>query len=152
MQPDPIQDFVTTLAAAQIGATFNQFRETGGDDASPGAPGIRCANVVQYLLARRRARVVLVAEAAGWRGARYSGLCLCSERQIDESTTPLRRTSMHPRGWCEPSATVVQAAIAPWTLDVVLWNAVPTHPRRGDQQHTNRPPTSAELTQGAVFA
>jgi Uracil DNA glycosylase superfamily len=142
---------VTDLAKAQIGGTFNQYRETGGDDASPLSPRLRRHNLLHYLQERRRARVLLVAEAAGWRGARYSGLCLRSERQIDEATTALRRTSRHPLGWCERSSTVVQSALAPWSGSVLLWNAVPTHPRRDGGDHTNRPPTRQEVEAGAAL-
>jgi len=143
-----LHDLVDALAAARIGVTFNQYRETGGDDATLDAPVIRRRNLLHYLSTRVDAPVVLVAEAAGWRGARYSGLCLYCERQIDEATTPLRRTSTHPRGWVEPSATVVQAAIAPWAGSVLLWNAVPTHPRRDAVDHSNRTPTRADLVEG----
>jgi hypothetical protein len=95
--------------------------------------------------------VVAVAEAAGWRGARYSGLVLLCERQfVDDG--PYRRSSSHPRGWSEPSATIVQSALAAggWTGDVLLWNAVPTHPA-GATAHSNRTPTRAELDAGAGF-
>jgi len=140
---------IDDLAGARIGATFNQYRDTDGDDAGPDAPRVRRENLFHYLEARRGAPVLLLAEAAGWRGARYSGLCLYSERQIDEATTPLRRTSRHPGGWSEPSATIVQRAIAPWADRVVLWNLVPTHPRRDDMPHTNRAPRRDELVEGA---
>jgi hypothetical protein len=144
-----VRRLIEALAGAAIGATFNQYRETDGDDAGPDAPLVRRENLFHYLDARRCAPVLLVAEAAGWRGARYSGLCLYCERQIDESNTPLRRTSRYPRGWSEPSATIVQRAIAPWADRVVLWNLVPTHPRRDAMPHTNRPPRREELVEGA---
>jgi hypothetical protein len=143
-----VRRLIEDLAGAAIGATFNQYRDTDGDDAGPDAPCVRRENLFHYLDARRSAPVLLVAEAAGWRGARYSGLCLYCERQIDESNTPLRRTSRYPRGWSEPSATIVQRAIAPWADRVVLWNLVPTHPRRDAVAHTNRPPVRAELLEG----
>jgi len=146
-----LRAFVHTLAAARIGDTFNQYRETGGDDRGADAPVVRRSNLLHHLLQRIDAPVVLVAEAAGWRGARYSGLCLYCERQIDESSTPQRRTSTHPRGWLEPSATVVQSAIAPWAGSVLLWNAVPTHPRRDSIDNSNRTPTRSELTEGAQW-
>jgi hypothetical protein len=146
-----LRRLIDDLAGAQIGATFNQYRDTDGDDAGPEAPRIRRENLLHYLEARRSAPVLLVAEAAGWRGARYSGLCLYCERQIDESTTPLRRTSRHPGGWSEPSATIVQRAIAPWVDRVVLWNLVPTHPRHDAMPHTNRPPTRAEVSEGELW-
>ena len=124
-----LRRLIGDLADAQIGATFNQYRESDGDDAGPDSPGIRRANLLAYLSARSDAPVLLVAEAAGWRGARYSGLCLFCERQFSDAEPELRRSSRHPHGWSEPSATVVQAAIAPWRDSVVLWNLVPTHPR-----------------------
>jgi hypothetical protein len=145
---ESVRRLIEDLAGAAIGATFNQYRDTGGDDAGPDAPRVRRENLFHYLDARRGAPVLLVAEAAGWRGARYSGLCLYCERQIDESNTPLRRTSRHPGGWSEPSATIVQRAIAPWAERVVLWNLVPTHPRRDAMPHTNRAPTLTELREG----
>ena len=147
----PVAIDLSDLPDAQIGATFNQYRESDGDDAGPESPGIRSANLLAYLSARRDAPVLLVAEAAGWRGARYSGLCLFCERQFSDAEPELRRSSRHPHGWSEPSATVVQAAIAPWRDRVVLWNLVPTHPRLDANPHTNRTPTRDEVRQGEVW-
>ncbi|HEY2702851.1 MAG TPA: uracil-DNA glycosylase [Candidatus Dormibacteraeota bacterium] len=142
---------VDDIAAARVGATFNQYAETGGDDLGPEAPLIRRENLRRQLRDRREAPVVAVAEAAGWRGARYSGLVLLCERQLVEGG-PYRRSSRHPRGWSEPSATIVQSALAAggWTGSVLLWNLVPTHPA-GAVPHSNRRPTRAELEAGAAF-
>ena len=77
-----LRRLIEDLAAADIGVTFNQYRSSDGDDVGPEAPAIRRDNLYSYLAARLEAPVLLVAEAAGWRGARYSGLCLCCERQL----------------------------------------------------------------------
>ena len=148
---EALHTFIDDLAAAQIGATFNQYRDSDGDDATLEAPRIRRENLYRYLASRLDCAVLLVAEAAGWRGARYSGLCLYAERQIDETTTPFRRTSRHALGWKEPSATVVQAAIAPWSNHVALWNLLPTHPRRYGLPNSNRAPLLSELRAGATW-
>lgn len=148
---EPLDTLIDDLAAARIGATFNQYSCTDGDDCGAEAPAIRRANLRAYLARRLGAPVLLVAEAAGWRGARYSGLCLYSERQFGPHEPELRRSSRHPGGWSEPSATVVQGAIAPWRDGVVLWNLVPTHPRRDGLPHTNRTPTRAETRAGAAW-
>ena len=42
----------------------------------------------------------------------------------------------------------MQAAIRPWRRQVVLWNLVPTHPRRDGIAHSNRPPLAAEIRAG----
>ena len=146
-----VDALIDALAGAVIGETFNQFRDSDGDDCGPEAPGIRRNNLRAYLGARLRAPVLFIAEAGGWRGARYSGLSLFSERQFGPDEPGLHYSSRHTGGWSEPSGTVVQAAIAPWKFDVVLWNLVPTHPRRNGDPHTNRTPTRAETREGEVF-
>lgn len=146
-----VDALIDHVAAASIGATFNQFRDSDGDDCGPDAPAIRRANVRAYLGARLHAPVLFIAEAGGWRGARYSGLSLYSERQFGPDEPGLHFSSRHPGGWIEPSATVVQRAIAPWRFDAVLWNLVPTHPRRHGEPHTNRTPTRAEMRHGEPF-
>ena len=147
-----IDALIDAVAGAHIGETFNQFRDSDGDDCGVEAPAIRRRNLRAYLDARMHAPVVFIAEAGGWRGARYSGLSLFSERQFGPDEPGLRRSSRHPGGWSEPSATVVQAAIAPWKFDVVLWNLVPTHPRRDGLPHTNRTPSRAETRAGESYA
>ena len=146
-----VEALIDAVAAARIGETFNQFRDSDGDDCGPEAPAIRRANLCAYVGARLHAPVLFIAEAGGWRGARYSGLSLYSERQFGPEEPGLRYSSKHAGGWSEPSATVVQAAIASWKFDVVLWNLVPTHPRRDDDPHTNRTPTRAESLAGEPF-
>lgn len=130
-----------------MGSTFNQYRDSGGDDRDPRtAPLVRSANLRAYLGARAGAPVVAVAEAPGWRGARYTGIPLFSERMIDERTSDYRRTSSHPRGFAEASATVVQGVLAAggWSEAVLIWNAVPMHPA-GPVAHSNRPPRRGEV-------
>lgn len=146
-----VDALIESVAGATIGDTFNQFRDSDGDDCGPDAPAIRRDNLRAYLGARLGAPVLFIAEAGGWRGARYSGLSLFSERQFGPDEPGLRFSSRQPFGWSEPSATVVQAAIAQWKFDVVLWNLVPTHPRRERQPHTNRTPSRAESREGERF-
>jgi hypothetical protein len=79
-----------------------------------------------------------VGEAAGYRGARVSGLPFTSERQLTGE------------GPAEATATIVQRALARLGLadEVLLWNVVPTHPGSAT---SNRPPRRAEITAGARF-
>jgi uracil-DNA glycosylase len=123
--------FVERLAAAQIGATFNFYRE------GLRAPLLR-ARLERYLEERAAAEILLVAEAPGYRGARVSGIPLTSERQLTGS------------GPAEATATLVHRTLAELgaTRDVLLWNAVPTHP--GDVGW-NRAPTRAEVEAGLPF-
>jgi hypothetical protein len=124
--------FVADLAVARIGATFNQYA------LGPRARLLR-ERLVRYLQARAGTRVVLIGEAAGYRGARVSGIPFTSERQLTGS------------GPAEATATIVHGVLAELDLDdrVLLWNAVPTHP---GTETSNRPPSLAEIRGGLRFA
>jgi uracil-DNA glycosylase len=94
-----------------------------------------------YLRAHRHASLVLVGEAAGYRGARVSGIPFTSERQL---------TGCGP---AEASATIVQRVLAELGVEdeVLLWNVVPTHPHRPGSPYTNRRPTRDEVETSAHF-
>ena len=81
----------------------------------------------------------MVAEAPGYRGTRVSGIPLTSERQLTGA------------GPAEATATIVHRVLVDLGCagEVLLWNAVPTHP--GDAS-SNRRPTSGEVAAGLPFA
>jgi uracil-DNA glycosylase len=121
--------FVRRLAAAQIGETFNFYRE--GE-----AAALRRRRLRDYLEEHVHASLLLVGEAPGYRGARISGIPFTSERQLTG------------RGPAEPTATIVREALAELELDALCWNVVPTHP---GTQTSNRRPTRAEVEASRPF-
>lgn len=123
--------FVRALAEARIGDTFNQYSDSD----------LRRERLAAYLEERAPARFVLVGEAAGYRGARVSGLPFTSERQLSGT------------GPAEATATIVRRTLAELELeaDVLLWNVVPTHPHRREDPTSNRPPTTAEIRAAMRF-
>jgi uracil-DNA glycosylase len=123
-----IDEIIAALATACIGDTFNQYR------CSP----LRRERLRAYLEARRLAPFLLVGEAAGYRGARVSGVPFTSERQLSGC------------GPAEATATIVHRVLAELGAedDVLLWNVVPTHPGTA---RTNRTPTRAEIEAGLPF-
>jgi uracil-DNA glycosylase len=120
--------FVDRLAAARIGATFNQYA---------GSALLR-ERLTAYLDERRDAPILLVGEAPGYRGTRVSGIPLTSERQLTGT------------GPAEATATIVHRVLDELGVvdAVLLWNVVPTHP---GTETSNRPPTRAEIEQGEPF-
>jgi uracil-DNA glycosylase len=123
-----VQRFVAELASTRIGATFNQYA---------GSRLLR-TRLRRYLDEHGDAPLLLVGEAAGYRGARVSGIAFTSERQLTGT------------GPAEASATIVHRTLAQLGLeeDVLLWNVVPTHPGTST---TNRPPSRAEIEAGRAF-
>jgi uracil-DNA glycosylase family 4 len=113
---------VARLARARIGETYNQYR---------GSERL-CLRLQAYLDGHAGSGIVLVGEAAGYRGARISGIAFTSERQLTGT------------GPAEASATIVHRVLEELGVeaDVLLWNVVPTHPGTAT---SNRRPTRAEV-------
>jgi len=122
-------ELVERLAAARLGGTYNQYAA---------APQL-CERLERYLEDRAGASILLVGEAAGYRGARISGIPFTSERQLTGA------------GPAEATATVVRTTLAELGLEeeVLCWNVVPTHPGTAT---TNRRPTRVEIEAGLPFA
>jgi uracil-DNA glycosylase family 4 len=121
-------DLVDRLAETQIGATFNQY--SGSE--------LRQERLRAYLESKTDAGIVLVGEAAGYLGARVSGIPFTSERQLTGT------------GPAEASATVVHRVLRELGIEdeVLLWNVVPTHP---GTETSNRAPRREEIETAAPF-
>jgi uracil-DNA glycosylase len=126
-----LTDFVDRLAAARIGDTFNFYRYGVG-------AAVRRMRVREYLARHSDTELLLVGEAAGYRGARVSGIPFTSERQLTGA------------GPAEATATIVRRTLDELGVadDVLLWNVVPTHP---GTVRANRRPTTAEIRGGMPF-
>lgn len=99
---------------------------------------------------------ILVGEAPGYQGCRYSGVAFTSERLLIEGAIPRiaplsHRLSRRARPFSEPSATIVWRTL--YELGVaertILWNAVQLHPHKPNEPWSNRTPTTDELAYGA---
>lgn len=134
---DVVDDIIERLQRATIGDTCNFYRT---DQSDPDAPRRR-EFLRRYLVARWAAPLVLVGEAAGWRGARLSGIAFTSVAQLAAGEVN------------EASATIVHRTLAELGLetDVLLWNSVPTHPHRPGIPQSNRRPSATEIAAGRTF-
>jgi hypothetical protein len=143
-------DHLLELLQAYRGAgAFNQYRQVDPAlDRLDGAT-IRRRNLRRYLEAFADASYVLVGEAAGYAGCRFSGLPFTGEAQIvGPECLPwacgvdLRQSSLG-EPWRERSGQIVWQALD-GRRDCVLWNAFPWHPY-GPKPLSNRKPTPDEL-------
>lgn len=136
-----------------IPGLFNPWRERCQHDTENNGPEARLHRLAQHL--DGAPRYILIGEAIGYQGCRYSGIAFTSERLLMEGAiprvaTPPSRLTFRNRPWSEPSATIVWKAlyrlgIAEQTL---LWNAVQMHPHRFGEPLSNRTPTPDELLLG----
>ncbi len=129
-----MDELIARLAAVTIGETFNFYRDGAG-------AAVRRERLAVYLESRQDAPLLLVGEAAGYRGARVSGVPFTSERQLTG------------RGPTEASATIVRRVLAELELEeeTLCWNVVPTHPHVAGRPRTNRRPTRTEIDESAPF-
>jgi uracil-DNA glycosylase len=170
MSSNSIDDFLQLLKKSPSGAVFNPWWEVDQEnDIGRSAPAIRRNQLRAYLQKRlRKAQLVLIGEAVGYRGGHFSGIPMTSERLLLGRSKKVRITSadffsdINPRrtskpekspdGFSEPTATIVWGTLLQLGLKpnrFVLWNAFPWHsfdPRRG--MLSNRMPNKSEQAAG----
>jgi hypothetical protein len=146
---------------------FNPWHDFDPDmDIDCTAPLIRTDNLHRYLAARiGRVKLLVIAEAPGYRGAKFSGIAMTAERGLLATAGDLfgdgyfpgakRRTSKPTTRWSnelgltEPTATIVWSTMAQNHFaphDFALWNAFPYHPHGPGDRMSNRRPTNIEVT------
>jgi hypothetical protein len=130
-------------------AVANPYRDETPELDGRGAAGQRRRNLEAYLDRVGRVRCLLVGEALGFRGGRFSGIAFTSERQLagDDgrrlpwaSAPPFAATSRNPALWLEPSGSVVWGTLGGDPNGVLLWNAFPWHPYAPRSPLSNRCP------------
>jgi uracil DNA glycosylase superfamily protein len=126
----------------------NPYRESFAEFDGPAAPQRRRANLEGYLERVGAPRLVLLGEALGFRGGRFSGIAFTSERQLvgpegrrlPWAGAPFQATSRNPDLWLEPSGSVVWDALGGDARGVLLWNTFPWHPYAAQRPLSNRTP------------
>ena len=161
-----VKAFVDTLSAIGAKSTFNPWYEFDQEhDINARAPAIRRSQLEAYLTERSaKTRYLLIGEALSYRGGKFTGLPMMSERialgksAIDPKAVAkisFQRTSkpeLSPLGFTEPTATIVwgqlmQSGLNPAT--VCIWNIFPWHPFVASKGPlSNRTPDEAELAHG----
>ncbi|HYF48071.1 MAG TPA: uracil-DNA glycosylase [Planctomycetota bacterium] len=135
----------------------NPFRhEDSPHDLKEGA-AIRRRNVEIYLNTQLelRPQLILLGEAAGYQGCRFSGMAFTSEHTLQ--TNPFfagkgcARSGTRERLWREPSGTIVWETIGLIQRPALLWNILPFHPHRKGEPLSNRTPTPKERHSGLEY-
>ena len=128
---------------------FNPYRDVNPDVDRPDADAIRRANFAAYLGAYpRRPSTLLVAEAPGPWGCRFSGVPFTSEQQLLDPDFPIdgHPSSAGDAPHREYSGTIFWDAVGPHFPDVFVWNSFPFHPHKPGRPFTIRAPGIREIT------
>jgi hypothetical protein len=126
----------------------NPYREAFPELDGPAAAQGRRENLEAYLDRVGTPRLILVGEALGFRGGRFSGIAFTSERQLlgpedrrlPWAGAPFRATSRNPALWLEPSGSIVWDALGGEARGALLWNSFPWHPYGARGPLSNRTP------------
>lgn len=164
-----MSSFINCLKRTPSGGVTNPWYEWDENfDASAQSPVIRRRHLTRYLSMRKGARFLLLGEALGFQGGRFTGIAMTSERIIlgklaargilpghvlgEMSGTRTSRIDAKPDGYTEPTASIVWPQVIESridTSDIIFWNAFPWHPfdPRGGPL-TNRKPSRSEVEEG----
>jgi len=143
---------ISTLPVSAPGL-FNPWREVCEFDSSTNTIQSKQTRLSAHLDCD--ARWILVGEAPGYQGCRYSGIAFTSEKLLLEGVIPRvgkvdHRLTTRDRIFSEPSATVVWRTLHCLGIaeQVVLWNALQLHPHKPGTVWSNRTPSKMELEYG----
>ncbi|GIV57827.1 MAG: hypothetical protein KatS3mg042_0740 [Rhodothermaceae bacterium] len=127
---------------------FNPYRDRHEDLDRPDAVAIRRENLRRYVAGYEAPPpVLLLAEAPGPWGCRFSGVPLTSEAQLVDPAFPLtgRPSSRREQPHAEYSARIFWRVMTPFFPRFFVWNTVPLHPHRPGAPLTIRTPRAREV-------
>jgi uracil-DNA glycosylase len=128
--------------------TFNPYKETDPELDVGYAVHIRRANLRNYLRSfPLKPAILVVGEAPGWRGCRFSGVPFTSEAQLVSETLPFSGSASSRRmlPYREATATIFWETMQAYHPDFFAWNCIPLHPHRARDRLSNRTPSEYEI-------
>jgi uracil-DNA glycosylase len=149
----PLANYLVDTLPSGLSGLFNPWKDRCPHDATGNGPAEKLERLSQHLDCDPK--FVLVGEAPGYQGCRYSGVAFTSERLLGEGVIPRipalqGRLSDRRLPFSEPSATIVWKTL--YRLGIaertILWNAMQLHPYRSDNLWSNRTPSPEEIKLG----
>lgn len=133
---------------APVPGLFNPYRDLHAAWDLPDAPAIRTNNLKRYLDDHSQGiELLLIAEAPGPWGCRFSGVPVTSEAQLLSPDFPAtgRQSTKRQDPFTEYSASIYWRILAPFYHSIFTWNAVPMHPFHPGKPDSIRTPRQAEI-------
>lgn len=127
---------------------FNPYSTSNSALDVPNAHLIRRANLTSYICDRREPPSVLILmEAPGPWGCRFTGVPITSEQQLLDPSFPLKgsQTSLGAEPHKEYSASIYWKTLLPFYRHIFTWNTVPFHPYKMGAPLSIRTPRTSEI-------
>jgi len=128
---------------------FNPYRDNDPLLDLPNGNQIRKQNLLNYINSfPKKPPVLVLGEAPGIKGCRFSGVPFTSEEQLCNKKLPFEglQSSNKTVPYSENTATIFWKVMLPYYHKIFVWNCVPFHPHKKRQNKTNRKPTQKEIT------
>jgi uracil-DNA glycosylase len=120
---------------------FNQYNSINPEVDLPNANEIRRENLGQYLRSfTERPAILVVGEAPGWQGCRFSGVPFTSEYQLCNGILPFNgvQSSKKSSPYKENTATIFWEYMYRYHPKFFAWNCIPFHPHKPNDFLSNR--------------
>lgn len=127
---------------------FNQYNNKNLEIDFSNADEIRRENLRNYLRSfPKRPSVIVIGEAPGWRGCRFSGVPFTSEFQLCDGNLTFEgnQSNNHHLPYKETTATIFWKHMQNHHPKFFAWNCIPFHPHKSDNLLSNRTPTNREI-------
>lgn len=143
-----VDDFVDLLLEVKGENLFNPYTDKCPHNDLELGPVIRTNNLVHYLRATEHAKVLLVGEAPGYLGCRRTGLSFTDERHLkiahEKFGYSFQMATFQGKDK-EISALHVWEVLKELDEQPMVWNIVPMHPHKPDNDLSNRTPTGKDF-------
>jgi len=133
---------------------FNHYHDNDAHIDLPDGEKIRRKNLLNYLRSFTEfPRVVVIGEAPGWRGCRFSGIPFTSEAQLLHRHVPFngRASSLRQPPYAEATATIFWRHLPAYHPRFFAWNCIPFHPHQAGSPLSNRTPSRDEIESYSAF-
>ncbi len=127
---------------------FNPYASINPEFDREDAASIRRENLRRYVFDHEKGvSLLLVAEAPGPWGCRFSGVPFTSETHLVDPNFPLSgcQSSLRDKAYTEYSAGIYWRLLSPYYDSIFTWNTVPLHPHDADDPLSIRTPRQTEI-------
>jgi uracil-DNA glycosylase len=142
------QIFTIPSAPGPIYPIFNLYHDSlPGVDSLEG-PQIRRENLYHYLESfPRKPTALVLGEAPGWRGCRFTGVPFTSEAMLLSGELPFtgKPSSLRLPPHTETSAKIFWQVMRPYHPGFLAWNCLAVHPHQPGKPLSNRHPGRHEI-------